>query len=371
MNLRTRAVGVALAAGLLVVAACGGGDDDAEATTTSAEPTTTSTTAATTTTAAPTTAAPTTTAAPAPTYPLTGLPVTDPVTLERPALVVKIDSHPRARPQSGLSAADVVYEEIVEGITRLFAVFQSQGSDPVGPIRSARSSDIDLLDMLSTPLFSFSGANPGVLAQVRNADATDVSAGRFYQEGGYFRDSSRRAPHNFYGQTSKLWTLAPAGQGAPTPIFTYRPAGQPAPGTPSAGAKVTMFGTRVLWTWDPTAGGWARVQDGTPHVDVTGNQLKPANVVVQFTQYGRSQADANSPEAITVGEGEVWVFSGGTVQRGTWKRPSADVPAAYQAADGQPITLAPGQTWVELAKPGGAVVIDPGVDPAAVPWPPG
>src|SRR5205085_6622813 len=74
------------------------------------------------TTAAPAT---TTTAAPPP-FPLTGLPSTDPAHLGRQALVVKIENHPAARPQSGLDAADVVYEEQVEGgLTRFIAVFQS------------------------------------------------------------------------------------------------------------------------------------------------------------------------------------------------------------------------------------------------------
>ncbi len=77
--------------------------------------------------------------------PLTGLPNTDPSTLTRPAMVVKIDNHPSARPQMGINQADIIFEENVEKLTRLAAVFQSEGSDPVGPIRSGRFQDINLL----------------------------------------------------------------------------------------------------------------------------------------------------------------------------------------------------------------------------------
>ena len=113
-----------------------------------------------------------------------------------PALVVKIDNHPQARPQSGLSQADVVYEEIVEGITRFFAVFHSATSDPVGPIRSARTTDVNLLAQLNHPLFAWSGGNKGVVKALKQANvATDLGAstGNNARAGGYYRDASRRA----------------------------------------------------------------------------------------------------------------------------------------------------------------------------------
>ena len=142
-----RSLVVLVALGLL--SSCGGGGKKAASTTT-----TTSTTIATTTTAPP------------PTFPLTGLPATDLGLLKRPALVVKIDNADgsgagnAARPQSGLNQADVVYEEMVEGsVTRLAAVFQSGDSDPVGPIRSFRTTDVAVFTPLHNPLFAWSGAN--------------------------------------------------------------------------------------------------------------------------------------------------------------------------------------------------------------------
>jgi hypothetical protein len=149
-----------------------------------------STTAASTTTVATSAAATTTVAAPSgPPSPFTGLPPANPATLTRPALVVKINNHPLARPQIGINQADIVFEEEVEGITRFAAVFQSQDSTPVGPVRSARTSDVDIVAQLSHPLFAWSGGNAGVQKAISNADLTDVGASLHYAEGGWFRDN--------------------------------------------------------------------------------------------------------------------------------------------------------------------------------------
>ena len=130
----------------------------------------------------------TTTTIPPVVWPLTGLPGADVPRAALPALVVKIDNHARARPQVGLVQADVVFEEIVEGITRFFAVFHSTTADPVGPVRSARTTDIDLLRQLQRPLFAWSGANNGTIKALRAADvATDVGYAFHSKEAGWFR----------------------------------------------------------------------------------------------------------------------------------------------------------------------------------------
>ena len=135
----------------IALAACGGGGDSSESTTTSLAPTTVATTEA------PTTVPETTTTVPVPLMPLTGQPVVDEAIAVRPAIAAKIDNHPDARPQTGLNEADIVYEENVEKWTRFAVVFHSQGSDPVGPLRSGRSQDIDILTSLNRPLFLWSG----------------------------------------------------------------------------------------------------------------------------------------------------------------------------------------------------------------------
>ncbi len=152
----------------LLAAACSGGSDATEDTTPTTEATTTtSTTTTTTTTTEPPESTTTTTLVPGDDsirQPLTGEVVESEDDLEtRPALAVKIDNNARARPNhSGLGVADIVFEEIVEVGTRFAAVFHTEGSDPVGPIRSGREQDVNLLSSLNEPLFAWSGGNPGV-----------------------------------------------------------------------------------------------------------------------------------------------------------------------------------------------------------------
>jgi hypothetical protein len=112
---------------------------------------------------------------------------------DRPALAVKIDNVDAARSQTAIERADLVYEEKVEGnLTRLIAVFHSDMPDVVGPVRSVRSTDIDVLDQLNTPLLAASGTNPGVLAAVAQADVVNVNA--IEAGAAYYRSSSKRAP---------------------------------------------------------------------------------------------------------------------------------------------------------------------------------
>ena len=169
------------------------------------------------------TEAPTSVAPAAAVYPLTGLPVTNPAIAARPALVVKIDNNAKARPQSGLNEADIVFEEIVEVQTRFAAVFHSGVADPVGPIRSGRTQDIDLLGSFNRPLFAWSGGNPNVTAAIEGSDLRELSAlkSAAYRGGGFYRDEQRKSPHNLYAKGSLLFSLAPPDAGPPPQQFSY------------------------------------------------------------------------------------------------------------------------------------------------------
>jgi hypothetical protein len=350
----------------LVAGACSSGSRAAETTTTAPAPSTSTSSSTSTSTTLPAT----TTTAPVARYALTGLPVTDPSTQNRPALVVKIDNHTDAVPQTGLNQADVVYEEIVEGITRFFSVFQSTNSTPVGPIRSARTTDVNLVAALSKPLFAWSGGNPTVQRQIGAADLTDVGQGAANKPGGYFRMNGRPAPHNLYADTAALYTMAPAGQGAPAPLFTFRADGQPSPvGEPTGGVKLSLDGTQAQYVWDAGAKSWLRTEYGQPHKDAAGVQIAPANVIVQFVSYVGVPGVGQSQQAVTVGEGDAWIFTDGKVVQGKWSRPDPAKPAVYSDANGTPVNLTPGRTWVELPQPGGAAEIPAGADPSSVPFP--
>jgi hypothetical protein len=343
-------VGVAMLGGAIAFVALGGDGEEAA-------PTTTTTT----------TEPPTTTTAPQEVAPLTGLAGSFGDRLGKPALVVKIDNDDKhARPQVGLNEADVVYEERVEGsVTRLLAVYHSTDSVPVGPVRSARTSDIAIYSALGHPYFAWSGANHVFARRVRESDVFDV--GYDVRTGEYFRESSRRAPSNLMlKSTATIRAIPNEGGEPPRPLFTFRGPGQPTPHLEPAEGAAVIFGSSggaapTEWRWEN--GGWARYQSGTPHVDVANKQVRPANVVIQFVDYvptdAADQFGVPIPEAKLVGEGEVWVLTGGGTQphgvvKGRWKKESFPGRTTYTDVDGNPILFTPGQTWVVLPTPGSA-----------------
>jgi hypothetical protein len=266
----------------------------------------------------------------------------------RPALAVKIDNVTRAHPQAGLNQADVVYEELVEGgVTRLVAVFQSTSAAVVGPVRSARTSDPPLLQGFDRPLFAYSGANRGTRDQLRASPLVDAGFDAHKED--YWRDRTLRAPHNLFTDTNRLWAHYTYRTDVPPAPFVYRYPGQDLHRSAEKASGVSVdFGlTEVDYAWDGT--GWARTHGDRAHSDSDDVRVAPANVVVQFIRYGRSLADLRSPEAITVGSGDAWLFTDGHVIRGEWHRPDAAAPATF-TADGEEVRLTPGRTWVALAK---------------------
>jgi Protein of unknown function (DUF3048) N-terminal domain/Protein of unknown function (DUF3048) C-terminal domain len=319
----------------------------------SPEPTTTTTTVPTTTTTVPTT---TTTTAPPPVAPLTGVPGD----FRRPALIVKIDNVSAARPQSGLRQADVVIEEPVEGnLTRLAAVFQSTDASIVGPVRSMRTSDLELIPMFGRPLFAASGGNAGVVPQLHQANVVDI--GNNVSGQGFRRDPGRPAPHNLYSSTPELYQKAPETPPPPKPIFRYLRRGErPGPGAqPVHGIALRFGGSEISrFTWDPTAQIWRRSQNGTPHMAAEGIQIAPRNVVVAEIDYDLSgQIGRSVPHAIVTGTGPAVVLTQGQAIRGSWVRPSLLHRLKFIAADGRTeIKLTPGQTFIELPNRGGAAL---------------
>lgn len=279
--------------------------------------------------------------------PLTGLPIAADADLDHPALAVKIDNHPDARPQAGLDVADMVFEVRVEGITRFLGIFHSTQPSPVGPVRSSRTSDFDLLRGLDTPLYSSSGGNDYVASALRNLPILKVTA---LSRTEYFRDGSRPAPHNLYTNTPDLFALAPADAGAPEPWFGYRSPGSALPdsATVISGTVTIAYrsGPLVTHTWDPELEGWVRTQDSRPHTNVNGEPLAPDNVVIMVASYGTSPADSRSPELNSVGTGQLFVLTAGAVIEGTWSRETADSKPVLLDNAGNPIALTPGQTWV-------------------------
>ena len=368
--LRPKSWMAGLAALALVTAACGGGGDDSAdstvaPTTAPATTTTTTTVKATTTTSSSTTS---TTVPATIRQPLTGEPVAsaDDILL-RPALVAKIDNNAAAVPNhSGLAIADIVFEEVVEGrTTRFAAVFHSQSSDPIGPIRSGRTQDVNMFTSFNQPLFVWSGGNGRVTQAINDSSLINLGPNNAT---GYFRGPGR-APHNLYNTTDNIWFQTPVGHpGAPPPQFQYLEADEEFGGAPTVGVTARVGSENIEWTWNPEFDKFDRSQRGRPHDDKIFGRIRATNVVVLGVQYLPSPADRNSPEAQTLGEGPAYVFTDGKFIEGTWAREDVLLPIDYFDANGDPIKIAPGNTWVELADLGdvaaGAVVVLPPAPPA-------
>ena len=310
-------------------------------------------------------AVPTSTVPTGPVAPLTGLPI-DPVLARRPVLVVKIDNAPKARPQAGLIDADVVVEEEVEGgITRFAALFHSRDAATVGPVRSARSTDISIASALNRPLFAYSGANLAFQNLIARSPLVDVGVDRFSQE--YRRERRRPAPYNQFSSTPGLFSHVPPNAGPPPVLFAFRRIGEAADAagaTPAAGVNMEFRDvvlTAVQYRWDGASRTWKRNQDGAPHVDTDGVQIAPRNVVVQSANYRDTgftdPSGAPVPEAELVGEGEALVFTDGRVVRGRWRKTSPEAVTEYLDSSGAPIRLTPGPTWIELPRPGKTTVV--------------
>ena len=286
--------------------------------------------------------------------PLTGAPLESADEIpNRPALAVKMPNNPQALPQTGLNEADVVFEEIInDGITRFAAVFHSQGSDPVGPIRSGRAQDVDILSNLNSPLFAWSGGNPGVTRVINNSTLTSLSYVGGYGNSYYRRDGRGGAPHNLFSSTDTLWELAPDEFAIPPQIFPYMLPGEVAEGDTASIIEIELDSILARWDYDAAGGRYLRSEYGEPHVSELTGQVSADNVVVLLVEYRQSTIDAKSPEAVTVGSGQAFIFTDGVVRTGAWQRSSnTDTWNLYTDETlSEPLGLSEGRTWVELPR---------------------
>jgi Protein of unknown function (DUF3048) N-terminal domain/Protein of unknown function (DUF3048) C-terminal domain len=302
------------------------------------------------------------TAVPATTPPVTARPTptgpASPLTGTRPAptaglVALKVDNSPLARPyHAGLDRAAVVYEELMEGgSTRFLALFDGSDAREVGPIRSVRENDIELLRPYGKVAVGFSGGNTGV----KRKFAAAVRAGRVLDASYDALPSSyrlgvlRKDARNFFTVPATLVRQRPQAVEPRDVGFRFGP---PLPGTPTRTARVGFSDiSRVDVRYDPPSGKWALFQDGQRMRGVAA-----ANVVVQRVRVRGSQyTDVNgqvSPFSVTTGSGQVTVLRDGRRTTGTWKRLGAATGTRFYDAKGRDIALKPGPTWVLLLPSG-------------------
>jgi hypothetical protein len=331
---RARALSLAVPLVLLVGAACGGGAGKA---------------------ARGTTGAPTTeTLALTATFPLTGVGTADATRAHRPAVAVKIDNSIDARPQAGIDHADLVYEEYTEGITRFIVVFQSSDAPTVGPVRSVRPADPNVVKPLGGPL-AFSGGSPAVLDVVKASGIRQITEN---DTDTLKRRAGKAAPHNLYTTTDALFHKAGTGT-APPAFGPFLSKGQTFAATGATPAThVTLSPApdiSAAYQWDPPSGTWKRSTDGRPHALEGGSQIAPANIVVQYTPYSTFPADKKVRYPEVVGSGDALIFAAGSMVKAKWTKAAVGSVTTYVDSAGKPVALPPGQTWIHLLEPGAAL----------------
>ncbi|MFS8202803.1 DUF3048 domain-containing protein [Streptomyces sp. CWNU-52B] len=265
-------------------------------------------------------------------------------------LVVKIDNAPGARPQTGLDAADLVYAEQVEGgLSRLMAVYATRLPEAVGPVRSARESDLELLRQFHEPTLAFSGAQQKLLPLIDKAPLHTALPEE--KAAAYYRGSDKPSPHNLYLRPRRLLSSAP---GADALTTGFRFGAPPSGGTAETSRTVRFPSARFTFDWSGERRRWLVSTDGTPTVTTGGQRVAPATVVVQYVKVRQSRyhdyLGNNTPYTETVGSGTAKVLRDGKAFDAGWKRPSATGGTEFTTADGAPMNFAEGQVWVVFAK---------------------
>jgi DUF3048 family protein len=286
-----------------------------------------------------------------PVCPLTGVEAPHETVPRRPALAIKVENHPEARPQASLNDADIVVEEPVEGgYTRFIAIFHCGGSDRVGPVRSGRTTDPDYLRQLGSPLLGYSGAAPGVTRSLQRSDLVDVNYN--LATGSYIRDAARIAPHNLYTSTDDLWKAGKGSGTRPNAIFAYAESWEGKAKKSSTVHLPFSSVADVVWTWSRRDHEWLRSHGDVAHLLEGGSQVSATNVVIQVVEVtnGRilDSAGNPSPNVELSGSGRAYVLRDGRVIKGRWERDTLDDLTRFVTKDGTEIALAPGRTWVEL-----------------------
>jgi hypothetical protein len=317
--------------------------------------------------------------------PLTGLPG-DPGKLNRRPLGIKIPNYPpEARPQSGLSLADVVVEHEAEAyLTRFTAFFMGNDVELLGPVRSVRLIDGELVPIFQSMLVA-SGGHPAV--KIRMTEGKPWAEGYkriicpekpFLGDGGTLRrieEPGRRYELTLYTDTRDLWNLTAERAVNQRPDFAGMwvfGEGVPDGGVQATRLKVTYKPNVSVaeYTYDPESKRYKRFDIGQPAMDeLTGEQVAPANVLVLYANHVDTDilADAHDPNnpwyALSIqlwGQGKAKMLRDGQVYDATWVRENpqqeTDRLIVVDGA-GKQIPFRPGPTWIQLVRLDGKVEI--------------
>jgi len=285
-----------------------------------------------------------------PTNVLTGLPG-----INGPVLFVKIDDTRAAHPQIGLDSADVIYIEQVEGgLTRLAAVFSNKLPALIGPIRSARISDIDLMANYGRVGMAYSGAQTLFLPVLRASNIEDIGADT-EPASIYSRDTTRSAPTNMVLNPKALLNKSIGKENRQ--IVTAKSVGWkfgdlPVGGVPIKSVEIKWPSSKYKAVWSKGTSQWNMYFNGTLDVAADGKQLgSPTFVIQQVSITPSIYHDHNgnyTPFSNTVGSGTGYLLRDGQEIPVFWNRASASEPTTWTLKDGSPAYFHTGQVWIAL-----------------------
>lgn len=271
-------------------------------------------------------------------------------------VAVMIENSPAARPQSGLIDADVVYEIYVEGgITRFLALFLSRYPEIAGPVRSVRHYYLDIAQEWDTYLVHF-GGSPLAREQfdkvsIRRLDG--ITGNKLF-----WRDNSRKAPHNAYIDTAKCRELIDFEQKRREIKFTKEP---PTVGEPYSSITIPYNSTfsKVEYTYDESLGKNMRGTSGTPSTNKEdGEQLFADNIVVQYVGHEKMDSGVGYKKVDLIGSGKAQYFIGGKYLEGSWDRSSGESPTQFLDGNGEEIEFMEGNIWIQIVPNNMKVIIE-------------
>jgi len=285
-------------------------------------------------------------------WPLRGTPAPNADAIRARPLVVKVAADPAARPQTGLADADLVLEIPVEGgLTRYAVVFQSKDPAKVGPVRSARQSDLNYLSSLHA-IVAHVGASEQVTKMVRDAAKSGgfVDVDEFEHPDAFERTSDRPAPYNAYTTGAKL-RQAGGSDKVSVPALHYGDA--PSGSADGTTLTVPLPAEPIKYLYDSAKSAYHRTYGGGPAATTDGgNEVLPTNVIVITTDVTTIPGTADAAGAPSVdyratGSGPVVILRDGKRYGGTWARQGEGM-YTFKDAGGGEILLKPGLTWIHI-----------------------
>lgn len=270
--------------------------------------------------------------------------------VDGPLVVVKIDDTDSAHPQIGVDKADLVYIEQVEGgLVRLAAIFSTEIPERIGPVRSARISDIDLLAQFGKVAFFYSGAQSKFLPVIENANLHNLGAQKESPKL-YTRDPNRFAPFDMILIGSEIKNRIANLDVAKASNIGWSFGKLSNTGEPISSVKITWPAAKYEANWNGDS--WDLVHNGKLNVTSDGIQISPTTFVIQKvvitdSEY-KDQTGAITPLSVTVGEGDGWVLRDGLAIKAKWNRPDPTSGTTWSDLEGNEIKFAPGQVWVAL-----------------------